>query len=93
MMDERIKHIQELQENDYKHQPRQSAVLGNFYAIITIVAVCISVLYYVNYILPIQKAKAQKELKIQQHQDFLKERAKRIALSHKLNTKDYNETK
>lgn len=92
-MDERIKHIQNLQKNTYKHEPRQSSILGNFYAIITIAAVCISTLYYVNYILPLQKAKAEQKLKIQKHQNFLNERAKRIALSHKLNINDNNETK
>lgn len=92
-MDERIEHIKELQKKAYKHQPRQSSVLGNFYAIITIVAVCISVLYYVNYIQPAQKEKALRELKITKHQEFLDERARRIALSHKLNARDYNATK
>ena len=92
-MDERIEYIKDLQEKSYKHEPRQSGVLGNFYAIITIVAVCISVLYYVNYIQPAQKAKALRELKIQKQQNFLEERAKRIALSHKLNARDYNATK
>ena len=92
-MDERIEYIKELQEKTFKHQPRQSSVLGNFYAIITIVAVCISVLYYVNYIQPAQKAKELRELKIIKHQEFLNERARRIALSHKLNARDYNATK
>jgi len=92
-MDKRIEHIIELQEKAYKHQPRQSGVLGNFYAIITIVAVCISVLYYINYVQPAQKAKALRELQIQKHQNFLDERARRIALSHKLNARDYNATK
>ena len=92
-MDERIEHIKELQNKAYKHQPRQSGVLGNFYAIITITAVCISILYYINYIQPAQKAKDLRELQTKQHQQFLDERAKRIALSHKLNARDYNATK
>lgn len=92
-MDERIEHIKELQEKAYKHQPRQSSVLGNFYAIITIGTVCISILYYVNYIQPAQKEKALKEFQITKHQEFLDERARRIALSHKLNARDYNATK
>ena len=92
-MDERIKHIRELQAKSYKHQPRQSSVLGNFYAIITIVAVCISVVYYINYILPAQEAKALREQQIIKYQKFINERAKRIALSHKLNARDYNATK
>lgn len=92
-MDERIEHIKELQEKVYKHTPRQSSVLGNFYALITIVAVSLSILYYVNYIQPAQKAKALREQKALEHQKFLDERAKRIALSHKLNARDYNATK
>jgi len=92
-MDERIEYIKDLQKKAYKHEPRQSSVLGNFYAIVTIVAVCISMLYYVNYIQPAQKAKKQRELHIQKQQDLINERAKRIALSHKLNAKDYNATK
>ena len=92
-MDERIEHIKELQEKSYKHEPRQSSVLGNFYAIITIIAVCLSVLYYVNYIQPAQKAKVARELQIKKHQEFIEQRAKRIALSHKLNARDYNATK
>ena len=92
-MDERIEYIKKLQTDGYKHEPMQSSVLGNFYAIITIVAVSLSVLYYVNYIQPAIKVKEQRELKHTQHQKFLDERAKRIALSHKLNAKDYDETK
>jgi len=92
-MDERIKQIQEMQKKSYKHEPRQSGVLGNFYAIITITVVCISILYYVNYIQPAQKAKELREFQVQKHQEFLEKRAKRIALSHKLNARDYNATK
>jgi len=92
-VDERIQNILKLQESSYKHEPRQSTVLGNFYAIITIATVCISILYYVQYVQPAQQGKALRASKIQQHQDFLDERAKRIALSHKLNAKDYNATK
>ena len=90
---DRIEHIQELQSKKYKHQPQQSTVLGNFYAIVTIVTVCISMLYYVNYIQPAQKAKIAREAKIQKNQELIDARAKRIALSHKLNKNDYNETK
>ena len=89
---DRIEHIQKLQSQKYKLEPRQSMVIGNVYAIVTIVAISISVLYYVNYIQPAQKAKIQRELKIQSHQKFLEERTKRIALSHKLNARDYNAT-
>jgi len=92
-MDERIEYIKNLQENGYKHEPSQSSVIGNFYAIITIIAVTLSILYYVNYIQPTIKAKATKELNSKKHQEFLDERARRIALSHKLNGKDFNDTK
>ena len=90
---DRIEYIQKLQSRKYKIEPQQSTVLGNFYAIITIAAVSLSILYYVNYIQPAQKEKALRELKIQSHQKFLEQRAKRIALSHKLNARDYNATK
>jgi len=50
-------------------------------------------LYYVNYIQPAQKEKIAREAKIQKHQELIDARAKRIALSHKLNKNDYNETK
>lgn len=92
-MDERIEYIKKLQTDGYKHEPMQSSVLGNFYAIITIVAVSLSILYYVNYIQPAIKAKETRELNSKKHQEFLDERAKRIALSHKLNAKDYHDTK
>ncbi len=92
-MDERIEYIKELQDKAYKHEPRQSTVLGNFYAIVTITAVCISILYYVNYIQPIQVAKKNKELQIKKQQKMIDERARRIALSHKLNARDYNDKK
>jgi|AntRauTorcE11898_2_1112593.scaffolds.fasta_scaffold152876_2 hypothetical protein len=96
-MDDRIKYIKELQEKEFKVEPSQTVVMGNFYAIITIVVVCISILYFVNYILPALEVKQQKELRqqlrAQEHQKFLDERARRIALSHKLNKRDYNATK
>lgn len=92
-MDDRIEHIKKLQSKNNKHEPRQSTVLGNFYAIITIVTVCISVLYYVNYVQPAKEAKAFRELQITKHQELIEKRARRIALSHKLNARDYNATK
>lgn len=92
-MEDRIEHIKDLQEKSFKHEPRQSSVLGNFYAIITIAVVCLSVLYYVSYVQPAQEAQALKELQIKKHQKFIEKRAKRIALSHKLNARDYNATK
>lgn len=92
-MEERIEHIIKLQNSNNKHEPRQSMVLGNFYTIVTIAAVSISILYYVNYIQPVQKIKEEKLLAQQKHEQFIQERAKRIALSHKMNaTRESNET-
>lgn len=88
-MDDRIEYIKKLQASSFKREPQQSAVMGNFYALITIVVVCLSLLYFSNYIMPQIQAKKQKELQAQKHQKFLDERAKRIALSHKLNAKEY----
>jgi len=96
-VDDRIKHIKELQEKEFKEEPSQVTVMGNFYAIVTIVIVCLCMLYFVNYILPTLKEKQQKqiniELKQQEHQKSIEERARRIALSHKLNARDNNATK
>lgn len=92
-IDDRTEYIKKLQESDFKTQPQQTVVLGNFYAIITIIVVCISMLYYVSYILPQVEEKEAKELQRitqeKEHQQYLDERAKRIALSHKLNAKEY----
>jgi len=96
-MDDRIEYIQQLQEEGYKSEPSQSMVLGNLYALITIVLVALSLIYYVTNIHPQVESKQAKknlqEIKNKKHQEFLEERAKRIALSHKLNAKDYDETK
>jgi len=85
MNTDRIKEIKKLQIEGYKVERNQSIVLSNLYAIVTIVTICISVIFYNVYIIPAQKAKEQKERKIKQHQEYLELRAKQIALSHKLN--------
>jgi hypothetical protein len=82
---DRIKEIKKLQGEPFKAIKRQSVVINNFYSIITIITICISVIFYNVYIVPAQKAKAQRELKEKQHQEYLDMRAKQIALSHKLN--------
>jgi len=84
-MDDRIEKIQELQEKVYRAEKRQSTVLNNFYSIITIIVVCISVIFYTVYIVPAQKEKQQRELKIKQQHEYAQQRTKEIALSHKLN--------
>jgi hypothetical protein len=89
---DRIEYIKKLLNTKYKQEPSQSTVLGNFFALITIVIVSISIIYYINYIQPAQEAKALRVVEITKHQEFINQRAKRIALSHKLNKKDYNET-
>ena len=87
---DRIEKIQELQESVYKVEKRQSLVLNNFYSIITIIIICISVIFYTIYIVPAQKEKKRRELLIKQQQEYALKRAKQIALSHKLN-KIHNE--
>ena len=96
-MDDRIEHIKKLQKKGFKIEPSQVTVMGNFYAIVTIVIVCLCMLYFVNYILPTLKEKQQKQVKIelkqQENQKLIEERARRIALSHKLNAGDTNAPK
>ena len=82
---DRIEVIKKLQESSFKIEKNQSMVLNNFYSIITIGTVCLSIIFYVVYILPAQEVKKQRELKAKQHQEYLEKRAKEIALSHKLN--------
>lgn len=81
----RIEKIQELQNNVFKMEKRQSIVLNNFYSIVTIIVVCLSIIFYTVYIVPAQEAKKQRELKLKQQQEYAQKRAKQIALSHKLN--------
>jgi len=82
---ERIKKIRKLQAEGYDPERRQSLVLNNFYTIITIGAVCISIIFYIAYIVPAQEAKAKRELIAKQKQEHFEKRAKQIALSRKLN--------
>jgi hypothetical protein len=90
---DRIKNIKKLQIEGYRVERSQSVVLNNLYSIVTIVTICISVIFYNVYILPAQKAKEQRELKVKQHQEYLDMRAKQIALSHKLNNPAKKEEK
>jgi len=93
MQRDRIKEIKKLQAQPYKATKRQSVVINNFYSIITIITICISVIFYNVYIVPAQKAKAQRELKAKKHQEYLQMREKQIALSHKLNKPTQKEGK
>jgi len=86
---DRIDYIKELMEKGYKHPKRQSSVVNNFYSLITIGVVCIAILLYSNYLRPILDETIEKE----KHQAYLNQRAKEIALSHKLNSKEYNSSK
>ena len=82
---DRIKEIKKLQTEGYKVERSQSVVLNNLYAIVTIVTVCISIIFYNVYVVPTQKANEQRELKAKQHQEYLKKRQKQISLINKLN--------
>ena len=82
---DRIDTINDIIEKGIKVEKKQSTIINNFFSIITITMVCLSMLYYTNYIVPAQKAKKARELKAKQHQEYLDKRAKQIALSHKLN--------
>lgn len=82
---ERIKKIRKMQADGYNPDRRQSLVLNNFYAIITIGTVCVSIIFYIAYIVPAQEAKAKRELIAKQKQEYFEKRAKQIALSRKLN--------
>jgi len=84
---DRIDKINDLQINGLKVNKRQSVVVNNFFSIMTITMVCLSMLYYTNYIVPAQKAKKIREDKLKAHQSYFDKRAKQIALSHKLNAK------
>jgi len=84
-LDEKIEYIKELQKNNFVSTRRQSIVLNNFYSIITIIVVCVSIIFYINYVIPAQKAKKLREEKILKHQKYLEFRKKQIELSHKLN--------
>jgi len=81
----RIKKIRKLQAEGFSVERKQSLVLNNFYAIITIGVVCVSIIFYIVYVIPAQEAKAKRELIKKEKQEYFKQRAKQIALSHKLN--------
>lgn len=92
---DRIEHIKELQENqEFKSTRKPSMIINNFFSLVTIVIMSIAIIIYVNYYVPAQKAKKQREIKELKYQKYLDLRAKQIALSHKVNSKrDTNATK
>ena len=92
-MDDRIKLIKKLQHSSYKAQKKQSTIINNFYSIITIAVVCVSIIYYTTYVVPAIRAKEKREQIKKQHQEYLQQRERRIALSHKMNSLDQNKTK
>jgi len=83
--DKRIKKIRKLQAEGFIPERKQSLVLNNFYAIITIATVCISIIFYIAYIVPAQNAKAKREQIAKEKQEYFEQRTKQIALSQKLN--------
>lgn len=88
MSDDRIEHIKDLQKNPYKAQKTQSIVINNFFSLITIIVVCISIIFYTAYIVPAQEAKAKRELMLKKKQEYYEMRKRQIALSHKMNNPD-----
>ena len=90
---ERIKNIRKMQAEGFTKERKQSLVLNNFYAIITIGVVCISIIFYTVYIIPAGEAKAKRELLAKQKQKYFQQRAKQIALSHKLNQQQNQDQK
>lgn len=85
---ERIKNIRKMQAEGFSPERRQSLVLNNFYSIITIGVVCISIIFYIVYVIPAKEAKEKRELQIKQKQEYFEQRAKQIALSRKLNQEE-----
>ena len=88
---DRIEKINDLKENGLKVERKQSIVINNFFSIVTIGMVCISILYYTNYIVPAQKQKKLRTQKIIDKQNYLDKRAYQIKLSHKLNNETTND--
>ena len=82
---DRIEHIRDLQEKQFNTTRKQSTIINNFFSLISIIVISITIILYVNYVLPAQKDKEQQEIKKIQHQKHLAQRKKQIELSHKLN--------
>ena len=52
---DRIDLINELQEKSYKTTRKSSIIVNNFFSLITIVIISITIIVYVNYVVPAQK--------------------------------------
>ncbi|HIP13024.1 MAG TPA: hypothetical protein EYG97_00985 [Arcobacter sp.] len=94
-----IENIEKIEVKSIRVPRKDSLVINNFYSLITIIIMCVVILWYTNYILPQQKIQAKKQEKLEKYKDFLKEqnnkREEQIKLSQKLNkrAKDINVTK
>ncbi len=86
--EQRLQRIQKLLKDGYKVEKPHSQIVINFFSLVTIILISISIILYVNYIVPVQKEKEQKELQVKKQQEYFDQRAKQIALSHKLNKKE-----
>ena len=94
-----IDKIKKIEIKSIRVPRKDSLVINNFYSLITIVIMCVVILWYSNYILPQQKIQAQKQEKLQKYKAYLKDqystREAQVELSQKLNkrAKDINVTK
>jgi len=94
-----IDNIEKIEVKSIRVPRKDSLVINNFYSLITIVIMCVVIIWYTNYILPQQKIQAKKQEELQKYKDFLKgqyqKREAQIKLSQKLNkkVKDKNVTK
>ncbi|MEA3290045.1 MAG: hypothetical protein U9Q04_07695 [Campylobacterota bacterium] len=91
--EDRLEYIKKLQSQGYKHEKSQSLVINNFYMLITIVIISVFLTIYVTYILPQKEEEKYQTVKNTQHQEYMETRQKQIALSHKLNKIENNNTK
>ena len=82
---DRVEYIKELQQKEFHTSKKQSVIVNNMFSLISIIIISIATILYVNSVVPAQKAKAKRELKAKQHQEYLDKRERQIALSHKLN--------
>jgi len=94
-----IENIKKIEVKSIRVPRKDSLVINNFYSLITIVIMCVVIIWYTNYILPQQKIQAQKQEELQKYKDFLQDkrdvREAQIKLSQKLNkkAKEKNATK
>jgi len=85
MDEDRIERIKKLQREGFRVPKRQSLILNNLYSLLTIVTMSLVILIYVNFILPIKEKHMKQNEQEKQRQEYFDQRAKQIALSHKLN--------